>query len=241
MRESRRLWAEALGGAAQLGPPAWQAAIRIQQAAVEGLLGDPRKARSAAEAALAIERTPATLLTAAMVLAIDGETDRATALLDEAAGAPPDGLCLRRSSTAIGRALVEALSGRAASALDSIRAVAPFERGRNLDLGPLAIRASIEAQLGRPADAAATCQQLLRLRRVSPTSPWIPVARLTLARALRDRGDIDGSRAAYTALLESMKDADADAPLLLTARRERDGLPDRAKPEAVGRAITGRR
>ena len=241
LRESRRLWSEALSVAAQLGPPAWQAAVRIREADVEALLGDPHRARAAIDAALAIERTPATVLTAAMVLVLIGETGRAAALLEEGSRAPAGALCLRRTSIALARALVEARSGRPAGAIETIRTAAPFERGRMFELGPLAIRASIEAQLGRLAEAATTYRHVLRLRHVSPTSPWIPVARLALARALRDQGDIDRSRAAYNALLESMKGADADAPLLLAARRECDALPIRGNPEASGRAITGRR
>jgi len=49
----------------------------------------------------------------------------------------------------------------------------------------------------------------------------VAVARLGLARALRESGDTGRSLAAYEAFLDSLKDADPDAPLLAVARRER--------------------
>jgi hypothetical protein len=62
---------------------------------------------------------------------------------------------------------------------------------------------------------------------VLPASPWVAFSRLGLARALRDAGDTAGSLAAYDAVLESLKTADADAPLLVAARRERAALDNR--------------
>lgn len=225
--EARQRWAEALATAAQIGPPAWQAGIKVTEAGTEALVGDPRRARAAAEAALALDQRPFTVLFASMALAAVGEVDRAAALLDRFDSRPDGGLCLKRVWLAIGRALVEAGSGRPERAREILQQAAPFERGRDFALVPLGVRASIEASSGRPAQAAAAYQELLRLRGVAPVSPWVAVARLGLARALRESGDLKGSRAAYEALIESMKGADADAPLLVAARRERDAVENR--------------
>ena len=65
---------------------------------------------------------------------------------------------------------------------------------------------------------------MLELRPVLSLSPWVAYARLGLARALRDAGDAAGSRAAYDALLAPMTTADANAPMLIAARRERAAL-----------------
>ena len=75
----------------------------------------------------------------------------------------------------------------------------------------------------RPSDAAAAFDELIRFR-VIALGPWMPIARLGLARALRDSGDAARSLAAYDAFLESWKDADPDAPLLIAARRERAAI-----------------
>jgi hypothetical protein len=127
----------------------------------------------------------------------------------------------------VGRAQVEAGSGRFERAREILRDVAPYERGRYYGLAPLGVRASVELSAGRPKEAAATFREILRLRPTVPTSPWVALARIGLARALRQAGDVEGSSAAYTAVLDDMKNADPDAPLLVAARRELAGLRSR--------------
>jgi tetratricopeptide (TPR) repeat protein len=222
--EARQRFAEASTTAMQIGPPAWHAAVTVSAAEPEALLGDPRRARAAADAALALDHDPLTLRSAAMAFAWTGDVARARALLDRYEAGPHDGLGLKPAWLAIGRALVEARTEDPARALERLKPAGPFERGRDFELAPLVIRASIERSAGRPGEAAATFREVLRLRGVSPVSPWGAYARLGLARALRDSGDKAGSIAAYDAFLESWKDADPDAQLLKIARQERTTL-----------------
>jgi len=224
LREARQLWSEAATTAAQVGTPATQAGIRLMEAQTEALLGDTHRARLAAEAALAVDQQPGTLRSAAIVFALSGDPARAGRLVDAASRLAESGICSKFVWFPVARALVEAGSGRPEQAREMLRQAAPFERGRDFGLTPLGVRASIELSAGRSKEAAATFQELLRLRVVVPTSPWVAFARLGLARALREAGDLQGSRAAYDAVLDSMRKADADAPLLVAARRERAAL-----------------
>jgi DNA-binding winged helix-turn-helix (wHTH) protein/tetratricopeptide (TPR) repeat protein len=228
LREARQCWSEAASTAAQVGTtPARQAGIRLMEAETEALLGDTRRARLAAEAALALDQQAGTLRSAAIAFALSGDPARADRLIDDASRLAEPGMCSTFVWLPVARALVEAGSGRPERAREILCQAAPFERGRDFGLAPLGVRASIELAAGRSRDSAATFQELLRLRAVVPTSPWVAFARLGLARALRDAGDAPGSRAAYDVVLESMKKADADAPLLVAARRERAALGSR--------------
>jgi DNA-binding winged helix-turn-helix (wHTH) protein/tetratricopeptide (TPR) repeat protein len=227
LRESRRLWTEAAGAAAQAaGAHVQQSDVRLFEAETEVLLGDPRAALLAADAALALDRQPGSLLAAAIVVAMAGDRARARSLVDEAANRPDTGICARFVWRPVARAVVEAAPGRYEEALGLLREAAPFERSRDFGLAPLGIRASLELSAGRAQEAAATFQALLDLRPVAATSPWVAFARVGLARARREAGNLEASRAAYDAAIAWMKNADADAPLLVAARRERAALGD---------------
>ena len=222
--EARQRWADAIATAARTGPPVWQAVIRVTEAEAEALLGDPRRARAAANAAVALNERPLVLLAAANAMTWTGDVARGRMLLDRFERQASGGLSLRPVSLAVARALAELRSGQPARARELIRPAAPFERSRDFSLVPLGVRASIELSSGQSAEAAATFRELVRLRGVEPMSPWIPFARLGLARALAAAGDVDGSGAAYDAFLQSWKNADPDAALLLAARQERAAI-----------------
>jgi DNA-binding winged helix-turn-helix (wHTH) protein/tetratricopeptide (TPR) repeat protein len=223
--EARQLWSDAGAAAARLLPPIRQARARLWEAEAEALLGDPLRARAAAEAAVALHPQPRTMLDAAASLALAGDPGRAAALLADAVRRIEPGVCERPVWLFVSQALVAAKTNRMDQARARLAEIVRFERGRDWAFSPLGARATIDAAAGRPADAAAVYRQMLELRPVLPLSPWAAYARLGLARALGDGGDTAGSRAAYDGLLASMTTADADAPTLLAARRERAALP----------------
>ncbi len=221
LRAARRWWSDALKRAEAMGPARRVAEIRLHQAEAEALVGDPRAARVAAEALLAGDRGPGALANAAIVFGLVGDRARAGAILDDyarqTAGDPIPSLV----DAPVARALAEAGLGRADQGVALLQPVARFERGMDFGLVPLGVRGIVQRAARQPSDAAAAFEQAIRLRAISPASPWVPVARLGLARALRESGDVSRSLAAYDAFLESWKDADADAPLLAVGRRER--------------------
>lgn len=221
LNEARRLFAEAANTSAQVAPLKRQAAILLKEAEAEALLGDTRRARRGVEAALAVNPQPGTMLPAAIVLALAGDPARARTLIDEAVRRAEPGICAKPVWLPVALALVEAASGHPDKAREILGQVSRFERGREFDLAPLGVRAWIDLTSGRSRGAAAAFEELLRLRAVAPTSPWVAFARLGLARALRDAGDAPGSQAAYGDVLTSLSGADADAPLLVAALRER--------------------
>ena len=227
LREARQRWEEALKKADQIGPARRVAETRLFQAEAEALVGDARIARSAAEAALAAHTEPATLVRSAMVFALVGDQIRARAILDDIARQPvPDPAALL-VWLPVAQALVQTGLGHADDAIGILQKVARFERGGDFRLVPLGARALVHRAARRPLDAVAAFDELIRFRAIDPASPWVAVARLGLARALRESGDTGRSLAAYEAFLDSLKDADPDAPLLAVARRERAAVMPR--------------
>lgn len=227
LREARQRWPEAAGAAAQSGRAAWHSAIKLAEAQTEAVLGDAPAARAAAAAAVALEQEAGTLLHAAISVAISGDVAGAGKLIEAAARHAKPGTCTNYVWRPMARALMEAGAGRREQALEILHTAAPYERGAEFGLAPMVVRASIQLAAGAGSEAAGTFREVLSLAAVAPTSPWVTYARLGLARALRDAGDIQGSRAAYDALIDWMRNGDVDAPLLVAAKRERAALQSR--------------
>jgi DNA-binding winged helix-turn-helix (wHTH) protein/tetratricopeptide (TPR) repeat protein len=227
LREARQLWSEALVKAAEIGAATRVADIRLDQAEGEALLGDPRVARVAVGAGLAQDKGATTLAGSAIVLALAGDAARARTLLDEIARQAQPDLPSPQVWLPVARALVAAGLGRADEAIGILQPVACFERGSDFRFVPLGVRAIVQRSARRPADAAAAFEAVIGLRALDPASPWVAFARLGLAQALRESGDVVRSVAAFDAFLDSWKDADPDAPLLNIARRERAALAAR--------------
>jgi tetratricopeptide (TPR) repeat protein len=226
LQEARRHWADATASAAKAGTVGVRAGCLLRQAEAEALVGDLQRARAAADQALAIDGQPTTRLAAAAVFALTGNPPRAGRLLNDVSR----GEALTGSSKAVwqpvARALAMSVSGQPDKALELLQPTIRFERGRFFGLVPLGVRGSVERSAGRPRQAAATFGELLNLRHVVPMSPWVTYARLGLARALLEAGDLAGSRSAYDELLEGMKQADADSPVVIAARRERAAIAE---------------
>ena len=224
MREARHFWSEAANLAGQVGTPASRSSILLAQAEAEALLGDVRLAREAAVAAVAVDPREATRLSAASALALAGDPVRAARMIENLPRQSEPDTLTNYVWEPVARALAASGAGQHDRALQLIGRVTRFERGRYFRLVPMGVRASIQLSAGHPQEAAATFGDLLRLQQVAPMSPWVPYARLSLARALRNAGDLAGSRSAYDAAIEPMKDGDQDAPVLAAARRERAAL-----------------
>jgi len=226
-REARQLWSDAASAAARSAPASRQAAVRLKEAESEALLGDAGRAGRAADAAVALDDQPGTLLAAAIVHALAGNDARARALIEEAGRRNEPGAYARPVWLALARALVESAAGRHDLARELLRPAARFERGRDFGLAPLGVRGWVELAAGRPREAAAAFEDALLIRAAAPTSPWAAFAHVGLARALREAGDAEASRAVYGAVIGAMRQADADAPLIVAARRERAELGGR--------------
>lgn len=85
---------------------------------------------------------------------------------------------------------------------------------------PTYVRGLAYLQFDRPREAAAEFEKMLDHPGLLLADPIGPAARLQLARALRDSGEMARAKAVYSEFLTLWKDADPDIPLLKQAKTE---------------------
>jgi predicted Zn-dependent protease len=112
--------------------------------------------------------------------------------------------------------------GDHAAAVEALRVTQPLERGRPA-LAMLRGRALFGA--GRIEEAATAFQFAVDNHMTTEPSTLRTVARIWLARARAKLGDASAARRAYQDAFATWKDADADVPLLVQARKEYAALP----------------
>jgi len=97
-------------------------------------------------------------------------------------------------------------------------ALTPSGLSSGLYLVPIYVRAQAHLASGQSASAAADFRTILDHSGVTRNFIIGPIARLGLARAEEQVGDILKARADYSEFLHLWRDADADLALLKTAR-----------------------
>lgn len=120
-----------------------------------------------------------------------------------------------------------------------LRGMAAFATGRNEEAYTLVSSVPIvpkrgrlgflvgvaAARLQRWDEARAGFETQLKYWKQNGIDPTLPVSRIWLARVQASAGDRAAARATYEAAFEHLKDADADLPLLVEAKREYSKLP----------------
>jgi tetratricopeptide (TPR) repeat protein len=122
-----------------------------------------------------------------------------------------------RAALALGR-------GRAAEAIQALRAAAAYEAGGVAVLIPRHLRAEAYLASGQYAPALEEFQRILAQRGADPFSPVVALAPLGVARARSALGEREQAASAYREFLEAWRDADPDVPVLLAARAEASRL-----------------
>ena len=109
-------------------------------------------------------------------------------------------------------------------------AIDATQPGMRIEFGNLAgywlnyLRGQIFLKAKMANEAALEFKKILDHRGVDPTSSLYPLAHLGLARALVATGDTAGARREYQDFLAIWKDADADLPVLIEAKKEYEQL-----------------
>jgi predicted Zn-dependent protease len=116
------------------------------------------------------------------------------------------------------RAVIEQQRGNAPQAIELLQPASRYEAVA--EFWPQHLRGQAYLKLGRGAEAAAEFQKILDHRGEAPLSALYPLAHLGLARASALTGDTAKSRKAYQDFLALWKDADADLPILIEAKKE---------------------
>ena len=190
--------------------------LLLDEAQVELFAGFLPEARSEAER-VPLDRDTYTLTEAGIVAALSGGTPYAAALIARLKNDPRHSVLRDRIYIPLlegAVALYEKKPGEAVKLLEPAQVyelrdyIIPFLRGR----------AFLDAK--SPERAVAEYRAIADNAGIDPLSPMYPLAYLGMARAYRLQGKRVESRAAYERFFEIWKDADANLPVLLEARRE---------------------
>ncbi len=197
----------------------WQLAGALHEAE----LGDARRARQDAAAALAVSGGKNVRILAALVLARSGDGKRAQTLADELAKQYPSDTIVNDYWVPTIRAAAALSEKNPTAALEALKAAAPYETGSpspGIAFYPVYLKGLAYLQQGQGEQAAAEFQKMLSYRGVILNIPIAALVHLQLARAEAMSGNNAAARKAYDDFLALWKDADSDLPLLKQAQAE---------------------
>jgi tetratricopeptide (TPR) repeat protein len=192
------------------------------QMQTESLFGRCDRVNDLAAKAFGISRVTATVQAASAAFALCGDNDRSQALMDEISKRFPDDTLVNTVYWPLNRALIALHRG------DSARAVQLLEPAYRYEIvgafWPQYFRGQAFLNLHKGAEAAAEFQRIVDHWGWAPRSPLYPRAYLGLAQASTLTGDLARARKAYQDFFALWKDADADLPILIEAKKEYEKL-----------------
>jgi predicted Zn-dependent protease len=122
------------------------------------------------------------------------------------------------------RAAIALHAGRPAEAIEALRAAVAYDAGNVAALIPRYLRGDAYLRAGQAQGALQEFQSILAQRGADPFSPVVALAPLGVARAQSALGARELAARAYSEFLEAWRNADADVPVLLAARKESQRL-----------------
>ncbi|MGI9167222.1 MAG: protein kinase domain-containing protein [Pyrinomonadaceae bacterium] len=183
------------------------------------VFGDCQTAKQKATQALA-SVNDASYSESAVALAMCGEVSQAQAHMATLAPLYPNDTRFNGIWLPVIRAAIELQRGQPAQALQLLEPVRRYEAAS--DFQPQYLRGLAYLRLGQGAEAAAEFQKIIdRHGLFDIGGPALySLAHLGLARASSVSGDASKARKAYEDFLTRWKDADADLPILIEAKKE---------------------
>jgi tetratricopeptide (TPR) repeat protein len=166
---------------------------------------------------------------AGLALGLSGDSSRSEGLADDLEKRFPDDTFVKFTYVPVLRGLAALGRGKPADSVERLQIALPYElaaNGLNFSsyyLGGLHsayVRGEALMAARRYAEATVEFQKILDHRGIVGTDPIGVLAHLQLGRVFTLSGDNARAKAAYEAFLALWKDADADVPILKTARAE---------------------
>jgi tetratricopeptide (TPR) repeat protein len=190
----------------------------------EAAVGQCAESKQRAAHAITLSRGKVDLSVAAIAFALCGDTSQAQSLSDELLKRFPQETLSSGVMVPLIRGAIENNRGRYAEALEATQPAVRFELGAVAGFWVNYLRGG--AYLGQRAgkEAAAEYQNILDHRTAEVFSPLYALAHLGLARAAALSGDTGKSRTEYQNFFAAWKDADADLPILIQAKKEYEQL-----------------
>jgi tetratricopeptide (TPR) repeat protein len=182
-----------------------------------------QQARADISNALALARDVNSLFTAGCALALCGEVGQAESLASELSARYPKGTYINAINLPVIRAAIALKRRNPDEAIQLLQKASTYNGGTG-GFWPAYLRGQAYLLKRAGTEAAAEFQKILDHRGWDPTSPLFPLAHLGLARAAALQGDTAKARKSYQDFFALWKDADADLPILIEAKKEYAGL-----------------
>lgn len=192
--------------------------VFVWDARTGALFGDCRTAKQRANKVLSLTENNISVTDAAFALAMCGEEDRALKIADALASRFPKDKMLNELRLPTVRAAVEPRRNRPDQALELLLPAANYQ-GHFGNFAPF-VKGMALLRKGSNAEAATEFQNIHGHPGWYEQTPLVVLSHLWEARSLALTGDTTGSRAAYEKFLNLRKDADADLPILIEAKKE---------------------
>ncbi len=193
-------------------------AILIGKAAIFAIQGNCRQSLAILARARTLPAPPLNFIGAASSYAQCGALAQSQALIDELILRYPKNTELNEVVVPLARAEIECQRGNCAKAIQILQALSRIDSMSHF--GANHIRGQAWLCEGNGAEAAREFQKILDNQGWSAASLYYPLAHLGLARAAMLQGDTAKARMSYQDFFTLWKDADADIPILIAARKE---------------------
>jgi tetratricopeptide (TPR) repeat protein len=222
LRKSQEFSNQAFDSAQQLNLKDTAAQIAVAAAVRDASLGDCGAAKEQAAKAIALTNRDVTMANAANAIATCGEIAQAQTIVADLTKRSTTDTVLNKILLPLVQARIELQRNNPTEAIQLLEATRPYEGYALFQIAYLRGQAYLNLQ--KPAEAAAEFQKILDHRGSQPTSPMYPLAYLGLARAAMLASDNTKSRKAYQDFFALWKDADADMPVLMEAKKDYEKL-----------------
>jgi tetratricopeptide (TPR) repeat protein len=182
------------------------------------------------DAALAHSENPGLRGDGACLFARVGDAARSQKLIEELSKEFPFDTLLNQVTLPTARAINSLQRNQPAQAIGALDSATPYELGAGsgarfaAGFWTISVRGESFLRLRDGAKAAAEYQKILDHRGLDPTNPLYSLAHLGLGRAYSLQGDTAKAKLAYQDFFALWKDADADVPILKTAKAEYEKL-----------------
>ena len=182
------------------------------------------EAKANAKSVIGTVQTEMTTGVAALIFAACDDASQAQALLDQMRVQYPKSTIVNAMVAPTIRAEIDRNHGNLEQALQLLESVRPYDFSFVTGPGNAYARGVTYLQLRRGTEAAAEFKQIVNRRTVDALSPCHVLAHLGLARAAQISGDTAQARKEYQDFFALWKDADADLPVLVEAKKEYEQL-----------------
>lgn len=190
---------------------------------IDSQLGRCSEAKKRAETALGHYRSRTTVGLTSLVFAACGDP-RGEQSADDLKRRYPRDTFVNYFVVPLVKALVEASRGNTVAAIDATQPAMRFELGNLEGIWLNYVRGDIYLRGKMGNEAAGEFRKILDHRGVEPTSILYGLSHLGLARAAALNGDTATARTSYQNFFAVWKDADADLPVLIEAKKEYETL-----------------